>query len=292
MSTTEQPTPNQLSPAPHELEAIARILHDATGIVITQGKSSMVQSRLSKRLRELGLSDYATYIAHVTSESGVEERRAMISALTTNVTRFFRENHHFETLSTAALPPLIARARAGERIRLWSAGSSNGQEAYSIAMMIAEAAPDYAKLDLRILASDIDPHMIAAGQAGLYDSSTLASVPTEMQRKYFSRKGEKVQIATPLRELISFRELNLHEQWPMRGRFDIIFCRNVVIYFDPDAQARLWQRFEAQLAPEGWLFVGHSERIADLSQSNLVTAGVTTYRLRAKTTTRENRKWH
>ncbi|KEO51754.1 CheR family methyltransferase [Thioclava pacifica] len=291
MSTTS-PNLGQLSPAPDELEIIARILHDATGIVIAPGKSSMVQSRLGKRLRALGINDYASYIAHVTSQGGVDERRNMISALTTNVTHFFRENHHFETLRATAMPPLLERARAGQRIRIWSAGSSNGQEAYSIAMIIAEAAPDYTNLDVRILASDIDPQMVAAGATGIYEEAALASVPIDLQRKYFSRTGEQVQIVAPLRNLVSFRELNLHERWPMRGQFDIIFCRNVVIYFAPDAQTKLWRRFETQLAPDGWLFVGHSERISDLSHSNLVNAGVTTYRLSAKTTSRNTGQWH
>lgn len=268
----------QRAPGEAELAAIARILHEETGIVIAPGKTSMVQSRLGKRLRALGLSDYQSYIAHVSSEGGVEERRQMISALTTNVTHFFRENHHFETLRDKVLPPLLVKARSGGRVRLWSAGCSNGQEAYSIAMTIAELAPDFSKFDIRILASDIDPVMVEMGAQGIYREEVADNIPAALREKYISPCEEGVRITAPLRGLVQFRELNLHDPWPMRGAFDVIFCRNVVIYFDADAQSRLWARFEAQIAPGGWLFVGHSERVGGNKGSKLTPAGVTTYR--------------
>jgi chemotaxis protein methyltransferase CheR len=276
---TSSPPLGQIVPSESELGAIATILHDAAGIVIAPGKTSMVQSRLAKRLRALHLPDYASYIALVRSDAGTDERREMVSALTTNVTHFFREKHHFDTLRDAALPPLTARARTGGRVRIWSAGSSNGQEAYTIAMVLAELFPDFERFDIRILASDIDPTMIARGRAGRYPATAVEPVPTELQRKYFTPCEGQFEVIPSLRELVSFRELNLHKNWPMSGKFDIIFCRNVVIYFDPPAQARLWQRFESQLAPGGWLFVGHSERIAPLAGSALTSGGVTTYRL-------------
>ncbi len=272
-------TLGQVAPTESEFSAIAQLLHETTGIVLAPGKSSMVQSRLAKRLRILGLVHYKDYVALVSSDAGHEERRKMVSALTTNVTHFFRENHHFESLRRNVLPTLLETARNGGRIRLWSAGSSNGQEAYSIAMTIAECAPDVAKLDLRILASDIDPLMIAAGSKGIYPASALAAVPETLREKYFLQEGDDFQIVSELRDLVAFRELNLHDPWPMRGKFDVIFCRNVVIYFAPEAQISLWKRFEEQLAPGGYLFVGHSERVADGAHSKLRTAGVTTYKL-------------
>lgn len=276
---TAQPTLGQRAPDTDELAKIAQILHQETGIVIAPGKTSMVQSRLGKRLRALGLADYRSYIAHLTSEDGAEERREMISALTTNVTHFFRENHHFETLRDRTLPPLLERARSGGRVRLWSAGCSNGQEAYSIAMTIAETAADFSKLDIRILASDIDPVMIETGARAVYREDSVANVPGTLRQKYLTRCDEGFRVNKALRDLVQFRELNLHDPWPMRGMFDVIFCRNVVIYFDSEAQSRLWSRFETQLAPCGWLFVGHSERLTERSDSRLETAGVTTYRL-------------
>ncbi|AOZ69454.1 hypothetical protein LPB142_09140 [Rhodobacter xanthinilyticus] len=279
MTQAFPPPSGHQPPSASELQAIAAILYEYAGIVINPNKSSMVQSRLAKRLRKLGLSDYQGYIALVKSEEGASERREMISALTTNVTHFFREKHHFDTLREKALPPLLARAKAGGRVRIWSAGSSNGQEAYTIAMVLTEMCSEVGSRDVRILASDIDPVMIARGTRGVYDSAALDGIPEPLQKKYTRPHPEGFEIVPQLRQLVSFRELNLHETWPMKGRFDIIFCRNVVIYFDQPAQTRLWQRFEACLNPGGWLFVGHSERVPLGGASRLETAGITTYRL-------------
>lgn len=279
------------APSEAELGTIARVLYDQAGIVLAPGKTSMVQSRLGKRLRVLGLKDYGSYIALITSDEGQDERRAMISALTTNVTQFFRENHHFETLRNIALPPLLAKARAGAKVRIWSAGCSNGQEAFTIAMLLADMASDIARLDIRILASDIDPQMIERGREALYDLGTLATIPKPMQR-FVTEEPGGIRISAALRPLVSFRELNLHDTWPMRGRFDIIFCRNVVIYFNPEDQLRLWRRFEAALTPGGWLFVGHSERIPLDSPSQLTTAGITTYKLPPAEGPIGDPKWH
>lgn len=279
-------------PTEAELAAITALLHQEAGIVIAPGKGSMVQSRLAKRLRALGLDSYKQYISLVNSALGQEERRNMISALTTNVTHFFRENHHFDLLREKVLPELITRARAGGRVRIWSAGSSNGQEAYSIAMTIAGLAPDFDRLDIRILATDIDPAMINQGKAATYDTTTVDAVPAPLRSKYFEPHDGQVRVISALRELVSFKELNLHHTWPMKGRFDIIFCRNVVIYFDLAAQQKLWGRFEQSLAPNGWIFVGHSERIPIEKDSRLTTAGITTYCLPKSGTAEGESAWH
>jgi chemotaxis protein methyltransferase CheR len=279
-------------PSDAELVAITTLLYEDAGIVIAPGKGSMVQSRLAKRLRALGLDSYKKYLELVCSDAGADERRRMISALTTNVTHFFRENHHFEILRDEALPELIQQARTGSRIRIWSAGSSNGQEAYSIAMVIAELATDFQTLDIRILATDIDPEMIKRGMDGTYDKNTVEAVPNHLRVKYFEPAGEDLRLIAPLRELVSFRELNLHHSWPMKGRFDIIFCRNVVIYFDLAAQIALWKRFEQALAPAGWILVGHSERIPTEDGSKLITAGITTYRLPKTGNVQGESAWH
>ncbi|WP_083951898.1 MULTISPECIES: CheR family methyltransferase [Rhodobacter] len=279
-------TPNEA-----ELGTIARVLYEHAGIVLAPGKASMVQSRLGKRLRALGLKDYASYIKLVTSDAGQEERREMISALTTNVTNFFRENHHFETLRSTTLPPLLEKARAGKKVRIWSAGCSNGQEAFTIAMVLSDMAQDLAKLDIRILATDIDPRMVERGRESLYDVGALNSIPQAMQRFVKPEPGG-VRVIEPLRQLVSFKELNLHQNWPMKGQFDIIFCRNVVIYFSPEDQLKLWRRFEAQLAPGGWLFVGHSERVPLDGNTALTTAGITTYRLPETAGLNGGPKWH
>ncbi|MDV7269784.1 protein-glutamate O-methyltransferase [Thioclava sp. A2] len=275
-----------------ELKAIADILYAHAGIVIAPTKGSMVQSRLGKRLRALGMSSFAEYIAHLASGDGEGEMRQMVSALTTNVTHFFRENHHFETLRTQALPPLLQAARNGRRVRIWSAGCSTGQEAYSIAITLAEMVPDIARLDIRILATDIDPMMIQRGSSGVYNALSVEAVPEHLRKKYLQPSGADLQVIPTIRQLVTFRELNLHDPWPMHGHFDIIFCRNVVIYFSPADQMKLWKRFENILTPEGWLFVGHSERVPIEDGSNLKASGVTTYRLPPQGHTKGGHEWH
>ena len=272
--------PGSVPPTTAELQQIAAIAHSEAGIVIAEGKASMVQSRLAKRLRALGMPDYGTYLDYVRSDDGREERQRMISQLTTNVSHFFRENHHFEMFRDKVLPPLVARAKAGGRVRFWSAGCSNGQEAYSMAMTILSVLPDAAERDVRILASDIDPMVTARGRAAEYDAQSISGIPEEMRRKYLEPAGPNYRLCAAARALVTFRELNLHAPWPMKGKFDAIFCRNVVIYFDPPAQAALWNRFGGALEPGGWLFVGHSERVPAGASTPFDTAGITAYRLR------------
>lgn len=265
-----------------DLAIITQILHREAGIVIASGKASMVQSRLAKRLRKLGLEDYRSYVALLQSAEGAEERRRMVSALTTNVTQFFRESHHYDLLRSEVLPPLLVAARRGARVRIWSAGSSDGQEAYSAAMVIADLAPDFGNLDLRILATDIDPLMIRRGVEGHYPVADANPVPPPLRARFFTPVSDTgFRIVDPLRRLVTFRELNLHATWPMKGKFDVIFCRNVAIYFDPPSQIKLWQRFRSMLQPDGWLFVGHSERVPLQRVHGFESVGVTAYRASA-----------
>lgn len=278
MSALVSPPGAARAPTRAEMAAVAAIALSEAGIVIALDKTSMVQSRLTKRLRALGLPDYATYLALVRSAEGAEERRQMISSLTTNVSHFFRESHHFDVLRKSVLPPLIARLRAGGRVRIWSAGCSNGQEAYSIAMTILDMAPDVANHDFRILASDIDPMVITRGRSATYETAAVEPVPAALRHKFLEPAAGGMRLIGAARGLVSFNELNLHATWPMKGRFDVIFCRNVVIYFDPPAQEKLWARFAAALSPEGWLFVGHSERVPSGPGTKFETAGITTYR--------------
>jgi len=262
-----------------QMAEIARIAYAEAGIVIAPGKASMVQSRLAKRLRALNLPDYDRYLALVNSEAGQDERRKMISALTTNVSHFFRESHHFDTLRNEVLPPLVTKIRTGGRARLWSAGCSNGQEAWSMAMTVLEVMPDAPEHDLKILATDIDPLVVEKGRSATYDAQMVAGVDPALRKRFFETSDGQHRLIAAARSLVSFHELNLHATWPMRGPFDVIFCRNVVIYFDAETQDRLWSRFAEVLAPGGWLMVGHSERVPVAPASRFVTAGITTYRL-------------
>ncbi|RFC65370.1 chemotaxis protein [Fulvimarina endophytica] len=266
-----------------DFSTIASILYADAGIVLKPEKAMLVYSRLTKRLRALGLESFAAYCALVSEREGVPERREMLAALTTNVTHFFREEHHFDHLRTRVLPQLLAQARKGGRVRIWSAGCSNGHEPYSIAMTILSLMGNAHELDIRILASDIDPHVVAFGQAGFYDDAALENVPDALRRKFFQRStspsGQVMSEVSPqMRALVAFRELNLMGRWPMSRPFDVIFCRNVVIYFDEPSRQTIWNRFRDTLAPGGVLYVGHSERVTGPGSARLSLEATTTYR--------------
>jgi chemotaxis protein methyltransferase CheR len=249
-----------------DFRQIAELVHSEAGIVLTETKVNLVYSRLAKRLRAIGLRTFREYCALIQGESGIDERQAMIAAMTTNVTRFFRESHHFDYLRSRVLPGLLEGARKGGKVRIWSAGCSSGEEAYSIALTILELEPGAADLDVRILASDIDPEMLRRGTAGVYAVRQMGDIPQELRRKWFTivpgSGGAELEVGEDLHELVRFRELNLLREWPMRGKFDIIFCRNVMIYFDDDTQNTVWDRFAGILHPGGTLCIGHSERIS------------------------------
>jgi len=267
-----------------QLRQIAEILHKETGIYLPESKSQLVQSRLAKRLRVLNLGGFEEYCALITGPSGSDERRNMMASLTTNVTRFFREPHHFEHLKTKVLPPLLSAAKTGARVRIWSAACSNGQEPYSIALTILSLMPDAANYDVRILATDIDPNMVRDAKNGLYTERSVANVPDELRKRHFSRcddgSSSDWRIQSDPRALITFRELNLMDRWPFKGPFQAIFCRNVVIYFKEETQQKIWSRFAPLLAPDGLLYIGHSERVTGMAASVFDTAGVTTYQRR------------
>ncbi len=260
---------------------IAQTLHAHAGIALSEGKAALVYSRLAKRLRLLGLRSFRDYCALIEGVEGVDERQAMTAALTTNVTRFYREPHHFDHLRDHVMPELAARARAGGRVRLWSAACSNGQEPYSMALTVLDVLPEAADLDVRILATDIDPNMVAEGAAGVYSEELLSPVPAS-GRKHFEPVAGRPGLFSAdetLRRLVSFRELNLIGDWPMRGKFDVIFCRNVVIYFDDATQELVWGRFTPIMNPGATLYIGHSERVSGPATTQLQTCGLTAYRL-------------
>jgi len=260
---------------------IAQTLHAYAGISLSEGKAALVYSRLAKRLRVLGLRSFRDYCALIEGVEGVDERQAMTAALTTNVTRFYREPHHFDHLRDQVMPELAARARAGGRVRLWSAACSNGQEPYSMALTVLDVLPEAADLDVRILATDIDPNMVADGAAGIYSDELLSPVPSSGRKHFPPVSGSPGQFSADatLRRLVSFRELNLIGDWPMKGKFDVIFCRNVVIYFDDATQERVWSRFTPLMAPGATLYIGHSERVSGPATSQLQTCGLTAYKL-------------
>ena len=262
-----------------EFTAIAARIHRDTGIVIGTAKRSMLISRLAHRLRRLGLTDFGAYLRLLNGPDGEAERRALVSAITTNVTQFFREPHHFDALADLA-PTLIQRAKAGGRVRLWSAGCSTGQEAYCMAATLLEKAPDIDRHDLRILATDIDADVIERAKAGVYDRHLLGEDPPPALRRNLEDGPSlgQVSMAGKLRSLLRFEVLNLLEPWPFQGRFDVIFCRNVVIYFDAQTRHDLWRRFAARTVADGMLFIGHSERMDPQLEPFFSPCGITQYR--------------
>lgn len=267
---------------PASFRTLAALAYRESGLTLVAEKSAMIQSRLRHRLRDLGLADFASYCALVDSEAGQAERLHLISALTTNVSHFFRENHHFEALLTE-VDRCLPRLRAGGEMRIWSAGCSNGQEALSAAIVLAEHVPDIARLNLRILATDIDPEVVQFARRGCYPERLISGVPPELIPKYFGQstgaRGEPHFTArSALKALIRINELNLLTDWPMSKKFDVIFCRNVVIYFDLATQEKLWPKFHKAMASDGVLFLGHSERIANPEKFDFTCTGPTTYR--------------
>jgi chemotaxis protein methyltransferase CheR len=266
-----------------DFNTIARIIHAEAGIALGENKGHLVYSRLAKRLRLLGLTSFHDYCAVITRDDGAAERQAMIAALTTNVTRFFREQHHFDHLKTNVLPSLLHKAKQGGRVRLWSAACSTGQEPYSIGMTVLSLMPEAARYDIKILASDIDPNVLRDGQEAVYPDSAMESVPSALRTRWFVSHGDGfARAGDELRALVTFRKLNLVGSWPMQGLFHAIFCRNVVIYFNAETQSRVWGHIAPLLEPGGTLYIGHSERISGPAEHMLRSDGVTTYRSAAR----------
>ena len=260
-----------------DFQIIAELAMSDFGLHLTLAKRDLVYSRLLKRLRSLGLESFRDYCALLTGTQGEAERTAMLSALTTNVTHFFREDHHFKLLREVALPGLIKSAREGGRVRIWSAGCSAGQEPYSLAFTILSLCPEASRLNLRVLATDVDAEILAKAEKGAYPEEERKAIPEAMRRFIEPGHSGGFSIGAAARELITFGRLNLIENWPISGPFQVIFCRNVAIYFDKPTQARLWARFGELMSPDGHLCIGHSERVAGPAEQMFRTVGVTAY---------------
>lgn len=256
-----------------DFRKIVAIAASEAGLAIPEAKKSLVQSRVARRIRALGLQNCGDYLKALDSDNS--ETQNLISVLTTNVSNFYREQHHFDYVRE-----LFLADDGSSKLRFWSAGCSNGQEPYTLAIEILKAIPDADKKDILVLATDIDGNVLEKASKGIYTEAEIEGVSPEDRNKYFSRTpANDFEVCATLRELVRFKMLNLNgPSWPMQGPFDAIFCRNVVIYFNDDTQARLWPRFHALLKPGGVLMLGHSERLHPLEGSGFETAGVTTYR--------------
>lgn len=260
-----------------QFRCIADIIGQHAGIVLGAAKKHLVYGRLVRRLRSLGLSGFDEYLELIGSADN-EEFEHFVNALTTNLTAFFREPRHFEFLESTLVPQLV-RQKTGREIRIWSAGCSTGEEPYSIAMSVLSVLPK--DWSVRILATDLDSTVVAHAQSGIYSADRVNGVsPARLKGNFLKGKGEhqdKVRVSPGLSQHIVFRSLNLLEEWPFRKPFDIIFCRNVVIYFDKTTQAGLFNRFADVLSPAGHLFVGHSETLYKVTD-RFTLLGNTIYR--------------
>lgn len=260
---------------------IQRTVKERVGINLTDVKRDMVYNRLTKILRKRGMNEVSAYLAEIEADDA--RLLELINAVTTNVTHFFREEHHFDRLA-AALPEIVDRRRHDRRIRLWSAGCSSGEEAYSILITLERALPAEAKnWDVLLLASDLDTNVLAKAESGIYESRKVDSLSPDQRHWFLEGKGDHegfVRVRDELKKRVRFRQLNLMAAWPMQGGFDVIFCRNVVIYFDKQTQRRLFARFAEQMRPGGHLFVGHSESLNGVSDA-FEFVGQSSYRRRA-----------
>ncbi|MDH5612304.1 MAG: protein-glutamate O-methyltransferase [Gammaproteobacteria bacterium] len=250
---------------------LSNLAGELAGISMPSGKRELIYGRLVKRLRVLRLKNFKEYCDYL-DQDGSEERTHFINAITTNVTSFFRENHHFDFLAETLLPELVRKksTESRPRLRIWSAGCSSGKEPYSIAMVLRESVPDIDRWDARILATDLDSNILEVAKAGVYPKEHLKEVALGQYRRWFKMgKGvneNSIKVTDDIKQMVTYKKLNLTESWPMKGKFDIIFCRNVTIYFDRDTRIKLLDRFADYLNEGGCLFVGHSESLFGLTQ--------------------------
>ncbi|GGB21051.1 chemotaxis protein methyltransferase [Sphingomonas metalli] len=265
-----------------EFQAIARMTYAHSGITLPDGKRNLVYSRLTKQIRRRGLPGFPAYVELMRNDP--EVRREAIFALTTNHTKLFRENHHFEHFAAELRPRLIDAAERGLPVRLWSSASSSGEEPYSLAMTLLgterSAGARLATRDVAILATDLTPHVLGIAKAGRYPAEMARDIPERYRRSWTRIEGGELVMAPELRRIVSNRQLNLLDPWPMRGKFDAIFCRNVMIYFDEPTKERLIERFAELLAPGSYLYIGHSERVIGPAAALFEPAGNTIYRRR------------
>jgi len=251
----------------HDFERLRKLVNEHTGISLSDHKQEMLYSRLSRRLRALEIDTFSHYYKLLQSGDS-EELVHFINAVTTNLTAFFREPHHFTFLRETLFPQLLIKKQESQRVRIWSAGCASGEEAYSLAMVAKEFFPPY--WDVKILATDLDSNVINLGKKGVYEAGRVKHLPDHYLHRWFKRGTGKhegfVQISPELQNMVAFKKLNLMHIWPMKGTFDIIFCRNVVIYFSKPTQRILFDRFANSLDNEGYLFIGHSESLFQLTK--------------------------
>jgi chemotaxis protein methyltransferase CheR len=261
---------NMIMCTDRDFHIVSKLVYDLIGITLHEGKRELVQARLGKRVRSLKMGSFREYLDFVEKQDSQAELVSLLDAISTNLTSFWRESQHFTDLTERVLPRILSSTPRGSqcRIRIWSAGCSTGEEPYGLAMIIANELGEKTRCDVKVLATDISTRVLEIARRGVYPEARMAQVPPALRNRYFEVVGkgdERVyQIRDEVRRMISFGRLNLMEQWPMKGPFDIIFCRNVMIYFDKPTQGKLVKRFYDLLEKNGVLYIGHSESLTGL----------------------------
>ncbi len=266
-----------------DFDFLRKVSNTRTGIVVSDDKFDMFYSRLSRRVRLLGLKDFSEYCDLLSNETEEREVLELVNALTTNLTAFFRENHHFDYLTRTLVPEFLQRNRQYRRLRIWSSGCSTGEEPYSLAIALRESLPETGGWDVRILATDIDSAVLSKAAEAVYPAERVAGVEQGRLRRWFQRgrgaRSGMVRLKPEIRSLVEFYQLNLIQEWAMSEPMDFIFCRNVMIYFDKKTRVKLVERYANNLCDGGYLFIGHSESLFNLTD-RFELIGNTIYRKR------------
>ena len=270
----------EISLSEREFARIKGRVYQVAGISLSDAKRTLVVSRLSKIVRGLGLPSFDAYIDFLERGGAAQDGQEFVNALTTNLTRFYREDHHFDHLRKY-VEGLLASKPRGSRLRIWSAGCSTGQEPYTIGMDLLGAFPELKRWDFKILATDIDTAVIDKAARGIYPENELSGLSRERAAPFTLPGDGTIKVPEAVRSLISFKPLNLIGPWPMKGPFDAVFCRNVAIYFDKATQGEVFGRFTKLIAPEGFLYIGHSENVGSGGEG-LRLVGKTIYQAKAK----------
>ena len=253
---------------------VCDFVYQATGIVLNNSKREMLYRRLTRIVRERNLTSFTQY-CHLLKTKPEQEKDFFINAITTNLTSFFRESHHFDFLTSDEIPKWLRKkpvlSNGKKRLRIWSSASSTGEEPYSIAITLMEAMKkELSQWDAKILATDIDSNVLATGKKGVYGIKRIEEIPSNLKKSYFyqgcGQSNQSVKVNDAIKNMITFKQLNLLHDWPMKGPFDAIFCRNVIIYFDKKTQQDLFARYYEMLAPGGLFFLGHSENLGNYQQ--------------------------
>lgn len=253
-----------------EFQRISTLVYKYCGITLNEGKKELVRARLAKRLRHLHLPSFDSYIDFATKDTNGAEFISLIDSISTNLTSFYREKQHFDYLTNICLPALEKRkSESGtKRIRVWSAGCSSGEEPYTIALTLLDYFKDKSGWDIKILATDISTKVLESAKKGVYTADRVAPVPSDLKNRYLVKQklgpDTYYQVKPQVKNMIFFARLNLMEQWPVKGPLDVIFCRNVMIYFDKPTQEKLVGRYWQLIEDGGLLFTGHSESLTGI----------------------------